>query len=60
MARIEADIVTTVAIGMAGALLGGFLLQVAAGLLGMLGGLIGAVVGAIIVVWLWQKVKSGR
>lgn len=58
--RIEADIVTTIVIGMVGALLGGFLLQVAAGILGMLGGLIGAVLGAMVVVWLWQKVKAGK
>lgn len=58
--RIEADILTTVAIGMVGALLGGLLLQIAAGILGMLGGLIGAVLGAMLVVWLWQKVKAGK
>lgn len=57
--KIEADVLTTVVIGMAGALIGGLLLQVAAGLLGMLGGLIGAVAGAMLIVFLWQKFRGG-
>ena len=56
--RIEADMVTTVAVGMAGALLGGILLQLAAGVLGLLGGFVGAVLGAMLVVWLWQKLRG--
>ena len=56
--RMETDIITTIAIGMVGAILGGLLLQVAAGLLGLLGGLVGAVAGALLVTWLWQKIKS--
>ena len=55
--RVETDLVTTVVIGMVGALLGGLLLQVAAGILGALGGFVGAVAGAMIVVWLWQQVR---
>jgi uncharacterized membrane protein YeaQ/YmgE (transglycosylase-associated protein family) len=55
--RVETDIVTTVVIGMVGALLGGLLLQVAAGILGALGGFVGAVAGAMLVVWLWQKIR---
>jgi uncharacterized membrane protein YeaQ/YmgE (transglycosylase-associated protein family) len=58
--RLETDIVTTVVIGMVGALLGGLLLQVAAGLLGLLGGLVGAVAGAMLVIWLWQQVKNRK
>jgi len=56
--KIEADIITTVAVGIAGALVGGLLLQVAAGLLGMIGGLVGAVLGAMAVIWIWQKVRK--
>jgi len=56
--KIEADIITTVVIGMVGAIVGGVLLQVAAGVLGLLGGLIGAIAGAMLVVWLWQQMKK--
>lgn len=56
--RMETDIVTTIVVGMVGALLGGVLLQLAAGVLGLLGGLVGAVAGAMLVVWLWQKMKK--
>ena len=54
----DTDIVTTIIIGMVGAVLGGLLLQVAAGILGALGGLIGAVAGAMLVVWIWQQLKK--
>ena len=54
----EADIVTTVVIGMVGAVLGGLLLQVASGILGMLGGLIGAVLGAMAVIWIWKQLRK--
>ncbi|MEP4196612.1 MAG: GlsB/YeaQ/YmgE family stress response membrane protein [Aliishimia sp.] len=56
--KIEADIITTIVIGMVGAILGGVMLQLAAGLLGLLGGLVGAIAGAMLVVWLWQQVKK--
>lgn len=55
--RVEADVVTTVVVGMIGAVLGGLLLRVAAGVLGALGGLIGAVLGAMLVLWLWQQMR---
>jgi uncharacterized membrane protein YeaQ/YmgE (transglycosylase-associated protein family) len=56
--RIEADLFTTILVGMAGAIVGGLLLQVAAGVLGLLGGFVGAVAGAMLVVWLWQQIKK--
>ena len=56
--RIDASIPATILIGIAGAIIGGLLLQVAAGRLGMLGGLVGAVAGALLVTWLWQQMKS--
>ena len=55
--RVEADILTTVLIGMGGALLGGVLMRLAAGLFGVLGGLVGAVVGAMVLIWLWQQIR---
>ena len=56
--KIEADIITTVAVGMAGALIGGLLLQIAANVLGLIGGLVGAVLGAMLVIWVWQKIRK--
>ena len=53
--RLETDIITTMAIGIAGALIGGFLLRFLLSVMGMLGGLIGAVMGALLVIWIWQK-----
>ena len=55
MMRLETGIVTTMAIGIAGALIGGFLLRFLLSVMGMLGGLIGAVMGAMLVIWVWQK-----
>lgn len=55
MMRLETDIVTTMAIDIAGALIGGFLLRFLLSVMGMLGGLIGAVMGAMLVIWVWQK-----
>ena len=53
--RIEADIVTTVAIGIAGALVGGLLLRALLAVMGMMAGFIGAVLGALALIWFWQK-----
>lgn len=52
--RIEADIITTMAIGIAGALIGGLILRALLSMLGFLSGLVGAVLGALILIWLWQ------
>ncbi|MDE4098397.1 GlsB/YeaQ/YmgE family stress response membrane protein [Phaeobacter gallaeciensis] len=55
MMRIEADIITTVAIGIAGALIGALVLRTLLAVMGMLSGLVGAVLGALLLIWLWQK-----
>lgn len=55
--KVEADILTTMAIGMAGAVIGGLVLQFVASVLGLLGGLVGAVLGAMAVVWVWQQLR---
>ncbi|MEL0437797.1 GlsB/YeaQ/YmgE family stress response membrane protein [Phycobacter sp. K97] len=53
--RIEADIITTVAIGMAGAVIGGLVLRTLLAVMGMLSGFVGAVLGALALIWIWQK-----
>jgi uncharacterized membrane protein YeaQ/YmgE (transglycosylase-associated protein family) len=56
--RIEADIITTMAIGIAGALVGGFVLRALLAVMGMLAGLVGAVLGALALIWIWQKITN--
>lgn len=51
---IESDIITTVAIGIGGALIGGFVLRALLTVMGMVAGLVGAVLGALLLIWLWQ------
>lgn len=52
--KVEADLITTMAIGIGGALIGGFLLRFLASVMGMVGGLVGAVLGAMLLIWLWR------
>jgi uncharacterized membrane protein YeaQ/YmgE (transglycosylase-associated protein family) len=58
--RIEAALLPTVGIGIAGALLGGLVLRVLLTAMGLLGGFIGAVLGALVLIWLWQLVQGRR
>jgi len=51
---IESDIITTMAIGIAGALIGGFVLRALLTVMGMVAGMVGAVLGALALIWLWQ------
>ncbi len=52
--RIEADIPTTMFIGIIGALVGGLILRTLITVMGWLSGFVGAVLGALLVIWLWQ------
>lgn len=52
--KIEADVPTTIAIGVAGALIGGFLLRFLVMMTGWLAGLVGAVLGAMALIWLYK------
>lgn len=58
--RIEADIPTTMLIGMVGALVGGLILRALLTMMGWLSGFVGAILGALLVIWLWQKIRQGR
>lgn len=53
--KIEADIITTVVIGMAGALIGGLVLRALLAVMGFMAGFVGAILGALVLIWLWQK-----
>lgn len=52
--RIEADIPTTLAIGVGGALIGGLLIRFLLMVTGWMAGFVGAVLGAMLLIWLWQ------
>lgn len=52
--RVEADVPTTVVIGMAGAVVSWFILRLAVRLAGSGLMFIGAVAGAMALIWIWQ------
>ncbi|MGD9863026.1 MAG: GlsB/YeaQ/YmgE family stress response membrane protein [Pseudodonghicola sp.] len=52
--KIEADVPTTMLIGIVGALLGGLVLRALLTMMGALSGFVGAVLGAMLVIWIWQ------
>jgi len=55
--KVEADIVTTLVIGMAGALIGGLILRGLLTVMGWMAGFVGAVLGALLLIWLWQTYR---
>lgn len=56
--KIEADIPTTILIGVAGAVIGGLVLRALLAVMGALSGFVGAVLGALFLIWLWQRFRS--
>jgi uncharacterized membrane protein YeaQ/YmgE (transglycosylase-associated protein family) len=58
--RIEADAVTTIAIGVFGALAGGLVLRFLAMITGWAAGFVGAVLGAMFLIWLWRTYGPKR
>ncbi|MDG1127858.1 GlsB/YeaQ/YmgE family stress response membrane protein [Seohaeicola saemankumensis] len=57
--RVEADIITTIVIGMVGALIGGLVLRMLLAVMGVGAGLVGAILGSLLLIWLWQ-LYTGR
>ncbi|MDP5334303.1 MAG: GlsB/YeaQ/YmgE family stress response membrane protein [Paracoccaceae bacterium] len=57
--RVEADIITTIVIGMVGALIGGLVLRMLLTVMGVGAGLVGAILGSLLLIWLWQ-LYTGR
>ena len=58
--RLETDVITTVVIGIFGALIGGFVLQLLLTVAGLLAGFVGAVLGAMALIWLWRTYGPKR
>jgi uncharacterized membrane protein YeaQ/YmgE (transglycosylase-associated protein family) len=52
--KLETDVPTTIAIGVGGALIGGFLLRTLMMMVGWMAGFVGAVLGAIALIWLYK------
>lgn len=51
---LDTDVPTTIAIGVAGALVGGFALRAVIMVSGWMAGFVGAVLGAMALIWLWK------
>lgn len=58
--RVQTDLVTTIAIGIGGALAGGLILRALLAITGFAAGFVGAVIGAMLLIWLWDRFKAGR
>ncbi len=58
--KIEADLITTLAIGIFGALIGGLVLRFLLTVTGFMAGFVGAVLGAMLLIWLWQTYGPKR
>lgn len=56
--RVNSDIITTVVIGMAGAVIGGLVLRALVTLMGVAAGFVGAVLGAMLLIWLYQRYRG--
>jgi uncharacterized membrane protein YeaQ/YmgE (transglycosylase-associated protein family) len=54
MMRMETDVITTVAIGIFGALVGGIALRVLLTLTSIAFGFVGAVLGAVLLIWVYR------
>lgn len=52
--RLDTDLVPTIAIGIAGALVGGLVLRFLTTVMGAMAGFVGAVLGAVVLIWLWK------
>jgi uncharacterized membrane protein YeaQ/YmgE (transglycosylase-associated protein family) len=52
--KVNTDVPTTIAIGVFGALIGGFVLRFLMTLTGWAAGFVGAVLGAMVLIWLWR------
>lgn len=51
---LNTDVPTTIAIGIAGALIGGFAIRALLMVTGWMAGFVGAVLGAMVLIWLWK------
>lgn len=55
--KVQADIPTTIAIGVVGSIVGWVILRVLVSVTGAVAMFVGAVLGAVFLLWLWQRYK---
>lgn len=55
--RLDVDVPTTIAIGVAGTLIGGLSLRALALMAGWMAGFVGAVIGSILLIWIWKTYR---
>lgn len=60
MMKLETDVLTTVAIGIFGALVGGLILRALITMASWAAGFVGAVMGAMLLIWLWRMWSTRR
>ncbi|MBV1904009.1 MAG: GlsB/YeaQ/YmgE family stress response membrane protein [Marinosulfonomonas sp.] len=53
--KLETNVITTIAIGVFGALIGGLVLRILLTITGWAAGFVGAVLGAMALIWLWRQ-----
>ena len=58
--KLQTDLLTTIAIGIFGALVGGLVLRILLTVTGWMAGFVGAVLGAMLLIWLWQTYGPKR
>ena len=58
--KMEADVLTTVGIGILGALIGGLVLRFVMAVFGMFAGFLGAFLGAVFLIWAWRTFRGRR
>lgn len=58
--KLETDFLTTVGIGILGALVGGLVLRILLTITGWMAGFVGAVLGAMALIWLWRTYGPKR
>ena len=58
--KVETDLVTTISIGVLGALVGGLALRFLLAVTGFAAGFVGAILGAMALIWLWNTYGPKR
>ncbi len=58
--NLQTDLITTIAIGVLGALVGGLVLRILLAITGFAAGFVGAVLGAMALIWLWETYGPKR
>ncbi|RUS61053.1 GlsB/YeaQ/YmgE family stress response membrane protein [Pseudorhodobacter sp. E13] len=53
--KVQADVPTTIAIGVVGSVVGWAILRVLVSVTGAVAMFVGAVLGAVLLLWLWQR-----